>query len=242
VALTTADRQHYSGQLTIRSALLRQLLVAWRAMNINQPDEAFIAWADAVLRLIVAHRAYSAALANQYVRAARAAAGIPGLPPAIPVPPLDVQKARQALAATALGTIKSARARAIPAAKISQLGYTNSSAAATRLALDAGREVVISSVEQDQRAVRWMRVTSGNPCAFCAVLAAGGGRYLSEETASFHPHGSCRCTAKPVYDRAETPPELSQSFAQMWDDVTVGLKGKEAFNAFRRAHEEAYGL
>lgn len=240
--LTSLDEGHRSQQLVIRNALLAELLVLWRQMNPDAPQETFVSWARQALLVIGNRRAQSSVLASRYVRAVRRQAGVPGAAPAVRVPPLDPDEATRALAATALQTLQRAKARGVERARAMQLGYINSSAAATRLTLDGGRDTVLASVQQDDRAVAWMRVTAASPCAFCAVLAAQGARYKSEATASFQPHGACKCTAKPVYDRSETPPDASVSFQRMWEDAARGLKGKEAFNAFRRAHEQAYGL
>lgn len=49
--------------------------------------------------------------------------------------------------------------------------------------------------------VRWKRVLSANPCAFCRMLAGRGAVY-SEGTASFLSHDHCSCTAEPEFSAA----------------------------------------
>lgn len=79
-------------------------------------------------------------------------------------------------------------AEAIKAAVIGQL--------ATRVnleTLNAGRGVVAAS------SARWRRVTDGNPCGFCAMLAGRGPVYRSAEKAGDgrRYHTRCGCTVEP---------------------------------------------
>lgn len=50
--------------------------------------------------------------------------------------------------------------------------------------LNVGREVVVGSAEASPVS-RWRRVTDGNPCAFCGMLAGRGPVYSSPATAGF---------------------------------------------------------
>lgn len=50
-----------------------------------------------------------------------------------------------------------------------------------RAAKNAGRETVVASAEANGK--RWRRVTDGNPCSFCAMLAGRGPVYRSEDAA-----------------------------------------------------------
>lgn len=56
--------------------------------------------------------------------------------------------------------------------------------------LRAGRETVQRSAR------RWRRVTDGNPCGFCAMVASRGPVYHSQESAEGY-HSRCGCTAEP---------------------------------------------
>ena len=86
----------------------------------------------------------------------------------------------------------------------------------------AGRETI------QQTSKRWRRVTDGNPCGFCAVLAsrvyesargAGEGRTY---------HKRCGCTAEPVAEgRAPTPPE--DRFTRAYGEIyRPGMSDAEA--------------
>lgn len=229
--------QYRLQQLAVRAALLRELLRLWPSLNPRRLNDTFPVWFAATVRVIALHRSYSAAAAARYVRQVRAEAGVPGAAPVVPVPEFPRVEAQKALTVTALKTVRQATGRAVPLQRASQLGFVNSSAAASRLVLDAGRQVVTGSVEADPEAVGWVRVTDGDPCAFCAMLASQGAVYKSRQTAEFKAHGACGCQPMPIFDRNAAVPDLNREFARLWRRSTRGLKGKEAFNAFRRAHE-----
>lgn len=73
-----------------------------------------------------------------------------------------------------------------------------------RQALMGGRLTIANTASADRRAVGWRRVTDGNPCAFCAMLASRGPMYKSRSSTiaqgeGLRYHGHCGCTAEVVY-------------------------------------------
>lgn len=91
--------------------------------------------------------------------------------------------------------------------------------------LDAGRQVVMRSSKL------WRRVTDGNPCGWCAMLAARGPVYRSAAAAGeghlFHRYtpqhggGNCGCTVEPFEgDPSEWEPTPGeQRFIDAYDSV-----------------------
>ena len=79
----------------------------------------------------------------------------------------------------------------------------------------------------------YRRVTSGNACAFCSMLASRGAVY-SQRGASFEAHDGCSCSPEPVWDIGPEPEEVTR-LRKLWRESTAGLSGKDALNAFRRA-------
>ena len=65
-------------------------------------------------------------------------------------------------------------------------------------AMNAGRDLLVDSIEA--AGARWRRVTDGNPCAFCAMLAGRGPVYRSRETAGLGRrfHERCGCSVEEV--------------------------------------------
>jgi hypothetical protein len=112
-----------------------------------------------------------------------------------------------------------------------------SSGAAARQVLTGGREATMTLVEEDRFAAGWARVTDGDPCAFCAMLASRGPVYKDQQTAGFSAHDHCACTAVAVYDR-ESWPGLGSEFQQLWNEHIQGrYSGQDALSAWRRLIE-----
>lgn len=74
-----------------------------------------------------------------------------------------------------------------------------------RQVLSGGRMMIDQTTKADHGAVGWRRVTDGNPCSFCAMLAGRGPVYGSQGKADaiggsgLRYHGHCGCTAEIVY-------------------------------------------
>jgi hypothetical protein len=121
--------------------------------------------------------------------------------------------------------------------------------AVQRHVLDGGRAAVVAASEDDKEAVGWIRITDGHPCAFCALLAGRGPVYHSRNAAlvasgrrgnqgAGQPfHDRCGCSAAPVFDEAAPWPELNQQFADLYEQSTGGVYGKDKLRAFRKAIE-----
>ncbi|ERI39181.1 hypothetical protein M707_02705 [Arthrobacter sp. AK-YN10] len=69
------------------------------------------------------------------------------------------------------------------------------------------RDTILTNRRRDPSAVGWRRIASGN-CKFCRMLADRGAVY-SQETARFAAHGSCKCTAQPVFSSSDYGEEAS---------------------------------
>lgn len=132
---------------------------------------------------------------------------------------------------------KIAAAKKKPLDEARDASFTQAAGAATRQVLTGGRKSLLTLLEDDPQALGWIRVTDGDPCAFCAILASRGPVYRSEQTASFQAHDHCACTAEPVYSRNTLWPGRAKEFRGLWRTSTEGFSGKDARNAFRRAYE-----
>lgn len=102
-----------------------------------------------------------------------------------------------------------------------------------------GWDTIEESVRSDRRALGWQRVTSGDPCAFCAMVASRGPIY-KEDTVDFEAHDHCSCEPEPVYSESVFEdrslwPETSRRLRDTWDEVASGAE--DPLNAFRRALE-----
>lgn len=78
------------------------------------------------------------------------------------------------------------------------------------------RDTILENRRRDPAAVGWRRITHGDACRFCQMLAARGAVYTNE-TARFAAHGkhtngsggTCQCTAQPVFKGEEYGEEAS---------------------------------
>ncbi|MFE5570526.1 hypothetical protein ACFQ68_36420 [Amycolatopsis japonica] len=115
-------------------------------------------------------------------------------------------------------------------------------AASVRHTLAAGRSRVERATAADPAARGWLRVTDGDPCWWCAMLASRGAVYLSRESACTRGgtedeyHNGCGCQPEPFFHMPMLP-DTTREFAALWTDATQGLSGKDARLAFRRAYE-----
>lgn len=73
-----------------------------------------------------------------------------------------------------------------------------------RLIADVGRGTVMGSSIGDPMATGWQRVTDGNACGFCRMLASRGAVY-SESSVTFGAHDDCGCSAAPAFDGLPVP-------------------------------------
>lgn len=133
---------------------------------------------------------------------------------------------------------------------------------ADRQTVAAGRDLIETAGNGDRRLRGYARITDGNPCGFCAMLAARGAVYRSRQRAELggrkKPEGSadarnpknkrppvgladlskyhngCHCQVIPVYtDEPFLTPE-SRRLAGEWQKVAGKLSGEDARRAWRR--------
>lgn len=180
----------------LRSQTLRDLQRLWPALSYTNLDGTYPLWFAGAATLVTRDGRRAAGLASLYVKRVRSKAGITGAAP-IRLAANPPTKVETALRVTSIVAIKrSALAGKAPEIAMAD-AFTQSSGAAVRLILDAGRDTVRNSVLADPQAAGWQRVTSGG-CDFCQMLADRGEVY-TEATADFESHDHCACSAEPVY-------------------------------------------
>jgi hypothetical protein len=104
-------------------------------------------------------------------------------------------------------------------AEAHRLAFTKYAGIAARQSLMGGRLTVARTTGRDRRAIGWRRVTDGNPCAFCAMLAARGPVYRDASSAAgLQYHGHCGCSAEPTYSTWEAS-EREQQYVDAYLDA-----------------------
>lgn len=232
-ALTEA---HRLAQARLAAEVAQLVLESWAVLDPENLDDTVNRWLRLLIPAIARRHANSARLAGTYLSAFRAAElgqvarFVPVLAPALPAPQIATT-----LTVTGPVRVKTATARRLPLDDAVDRAKASTARSAGRLVTSGGNDTIMRTVDADSTALGWARVTSGSPCAFCAMLASRGGVYQSERSASFETHDGCNCKPEPIYRTDARLPPGSERFAQMWREATRGVPAKGALNAFRRA-------
>lgn len=134
---------------------------------------------------------------------------------------------------------KAKRARGKSVSEARDLSFVESSGAASRHVLTGGRQSLLTLLQRDSRVQRWIRVTDGDPCAFCAMLAGRGPVYLTEDSAGFRAHDHCACTAEAVYHNNAPWPGRAQEFHRLWrEHIYKRYSGRKAIREWERIYRE----
>lgn len=156
---------------------------------------------------------------------------------------------RAALATNGPANVKSKTKRGKSPDEAAREALIAAGGSAARHVLTGGRAQHLEMVNRDAAAIGWIRVTDGDPCAFCAMLASRGPKYRSAQSASrvVNPgakralgekyHDNCGCTTEALYSKTQAWPGRGREFQKLWYEATRGYSGDDAINAFRRAYE-----
>lgn len=228
-------------QLAIRAKLMRDVTALWPALDAGRLAETWPGWLRAMTVLVGSYHGQSAAAASSAYRAARELATQSPAPRSLVrlAPPPGPEWMRQAFGYSGPAMLKWDKARPNTA-----LSTTLGTAA--RIALDGGRTTMLDTIRADRLAAGWYRVTDGQPCAFCAMLASRGVVY--KETSfdhsdprfhgpgEFKVHNDCGCGLAPAFSKSrEELPDLNRTAESVWVDATDGVNYRHALREFRKA-------
>lgn len=235
LALTESYR---ISQARAASKVTAQALIAFRTLlNPADLNGSFTQYLALQNLLIGAGRQDAAGLAGAYYETHRFASGVDGTAQVYYADPLTLDQTAASLLYTGPVTVKRSLTKgstieaAMRAAESATLG------AIFRIVADGGRNTIHTTAMRDPKALGFARVTDGNPCAFCAMLASRGFAYKSEETAGGQYHDRCGCFAQPMYRPTDTVPGRGQEFSDLWAATTGDVTGADKARAFRRAYD-----
>ena len=154
--------------------------------------------------------------------------------------------------------IKAKTARGMTPDAAARKALVEVSGAATRHVLEGDRQATLAAMRNDSRLVGWVRITDGNPCSFCAMLASRGPVYRDDAfnsnargprnlnpgipflgDGSFKAHDHCQCRMSPVYSTDAAWPGRAHEFNDLWNaNIRGKYSGKEALKAWRRLYEQ----
>lgn len=181
-------------------------------LNPADPDQGWAGLLAALLELIRGGRSVSETLAMEFYRYLRDVEDRVGEPPEQPDVPFPTDSVVGSMIYTGPRMAKAMARRGddkdIPRRVGVMVGRS-----AMRHSLNAGRKVIQGSVVSDREAWGWARITDGDPCDFCRMLATRGPVYKSARTAGrndiYRFHDGCGCSVVPVF----------------WSDVRANTRG-----------------
>lgn len=250
--------RHRLAQLRLSRELIKQVLLIWRSSVSSDPSrvrESFINTLPAFVALTRRYRQDSVRLAVEYYQDF-GSAELDALDDdddwdddddvrravLTDKSEIDNDHVARSINATGPGAYARSRRAGHPPSKADTIAMNSVAADMMRITQNGGREAIAALVEADPKAVGWARITDGDPCAFCAMLASRGPVYTSAERAGsdWQFHNGCGCTVEPVFDVDSWEwPKASKDFEKLWIEVTKGLPpGEDKANAFRRAYEK----
>lgn len=197
---------HRLAQSALGARVTREMLLLWSGLvDPRRLDETTPAWIEAALALLQVRRIESARLAVSYLTTFR----LVEAPTAPPFPPvvgaaLDVQAANVSLRVTGPISVKRAMIAGKNVAEAAEQAGVNVARTGMRHTLDGGRSTIAATTIADPAVAGFRRVTSGDACKFCALLATRGAVY-SATTSRFAAHDGCSCSAEPAYGGPGVP-------------------------------------
>lgn len=206
-ALTEAHRRQ---QLAVAARSARVSRSLWSRLRVSNLNASQGAWVAAQVAALEVGFAESQALAAEYVAQYRVAEGVVAAG-AFVAPKFPKAEMSQAMLVAGPIRVKNLIGKGASADGAHTQAFNKFSGIVRRQVLSGGRMAIDATTDADQRAIGWRRVTDGNPCTFCAMLASRGPVYQSKTAQgdTLRPargggekllyHGHCGCTAEIVY-------------------------------------------
>ena len=235
-------REHRRRQLELNRRVMSQVAESFDDLididNLGLTVQEYI---DTVAGLVSDGYIQSQQFALDYTSRFKQAETGRGSLPEISRPLLSFDEIRKAIRGSTLSGMLSARRGGATTLEVLDRGRVNAMGTSGSLVQSGGRNAIVDVTNRDDDAIGWQRITSGNPCAFCAMIASRGPVYKGEQSANFRAHwpgpnggGLCECIAEPVYSEEDISAQ-NRVLRQLWNESTAGLSGNNALNAFRAA-------
>lgn len=171
--------------------------IAWnKFLDVEDLDASFPAWVLTMESIVQDGFQGSTRLAEGYLKRFAKAEGF-NMPDDLPLPVLDQAKFTEVMLVNGPISIKQKIGKGLPPAAAKDAALERFLGAAQEQVMAGGRDFIIGASKYSGKRGRWRRVTDGEPCAFCAMLA-GRGPVYTEDTVKFESHNNCGCTAEIV--------------------------------------------
>lgn len=240
---TALTSRHRLQQLQLRSATVRDLLLLFRRFDPLELSKSWSAIEPALVALIQARHPISAGLAGRYLAEFRNAEQVAGTASVVLAPSLTAEELIPNLRVVGIANAWRLKDMNRAPGEIVKTTITNVEGEVTRQTLAGGRSTLVDTVRADPKARGYTRVTDGNPCHFCAMLAGRGPVYNSDASSSFDAHRKCGCTGEPVYFTDSPWPDEAYKWKALYDESAKAVRaaGTSDFSGdvrreFRRRH------
>lgn len=211
-------RAHRAAQLAVRAGSISNLVRLWKIVDPADLSGTIDTFVEAAVLLAGQGFDRSAGIASRYYGLFRRVEGIAGAAPVgLAVRPAATDLAGELRGAALKGIITARRAGLTPDLAKSR-GLVRVAGALGKLILNGGRRTLIDTSARDPKALGWGRVTSGDPCAFCRMLAGRGAVYKTEKSADFETHDGCACSAEPLFQGGAAPAQAAE-YAREWNEA-----------------------
>lgn len=240
MALTVEGRElteaHRKAQIAIAARAAAASKILWDRLRVSDLDGSAPAWMSAQLAVVSRSYAQSESLAESYISEYRNAEN------ATDAPIVGSPYARGPMAESMLlagpSRVKLLIGKGESADGAHAKAFKKFSGIVRRQVMSGGRMMIDETTRRDKNAVGWRRVTDGNPCTFCAMLASRGPVYASKERANsiagsgLQYHGHCGCAAEIIYGEWQ-PSEREQLYI---DEYEKAAKQANAAGEARTQH------
>ncbi len=227
----TLTEAYRADQLGIRAAALRRLTGLWSLVDPTSLASTVGVFANTAAAMLLGFSRESAIETVDYLGEFREAEGVPGDVRFRAAPLIDADVAAGMIRGSTITGIVNARRAGRNLTGSLDNALVKVAGTAGRIVMSGGRDTMLRGRQDDRKALGYERVGSGSACAFCLMLISRGPVYSSQKSSEFEAHDHCACTGELVYERGLSP---SAELAEEWSEVTAGLSGREARNAWRR--------
>jgi hypothetical protein len=221
---------HRLAQVAIGARTVTLLRAAWSTLNVDNIDGTRGMWLAVSRDSLEAQHQRSVRTAIAYGSAFRrveVGSPLPVAAAAITLP----AKATTSLEVLGPIGIKVAIGSGIAPAAAKDSAFNMLARTSMLHVLNGGRQSLERDVRRDPRCIGYQRVTDGDPCYFCAMLAGRGPVYSKRSFDAADPHLGCGCTLEPVYSRESNWVGNAAKFGEL-------LSENDDPKAFRAAYAE----
>jgi hypothetical protein len=232
----TLTEQQRKAQAAITVRLITQMKLLWPLLDLTDLDRTSPLWLSFVQQLLLDSHAESVAVAREYLRQFRIAEVGTTIAVFDKIRVALDPAATTAMRVTGPVKVKQSMTAGLSLSQAGRLAFSETARTAQLLVLNGGRQMIETGIRRDRRTIGYQRVTDGNPCYFCAMLASRGPVYRKDSFANAKVHIGCGCSLEPVYSRDTNWLKRSEEYAAVYAGVTPGAN-QTVVAAFRAAYD-----